>query len=209
MKKQLHLEINKINEIYQQLDFQDLETYSNWLAQTYYFVRHSTRLLATSAGHCPFEYQVFHHRFLDHAPEEKSHEQLIENDFKNLGLNIMHFPENPTTKSFYQSQYYSIQNINPLSFLGYVMLLETLPLVIGAQMLEKIELNFGSKSVSFVKLHTKEDIQHIENLMKVIEHLDAKTIECIRLNLEQAGSLYCGVLSEILKGSQKSILKVA
>lgn len=202
MKQILLSEVKKVQTTVNQMNFQNISIYSNWLAQTYYFVRHSTRLLALSAALCPFELQGFHQRALDHAAEEKNHEKMLIHDLKHLGTNISDFPESPVTASFYQTQYYAIENIHPLAFLGYVSLLEMLPITVGLDLLPKIEATFGKNATSFLRVHSQEDVDHMKSLEGVLASLDISAQKVIEQNLKQATFLYCTMLSEIQQSNQ-------
>ena len=76
--------------------------YMGWLAQTYYYVRHSTRLLAVAAGRFPHTRQgdTLHLRFGAHIGEEKRHELLCVRDIQALGGSIEAIAEQPTTRMF-------------------------------------------------------------------------------------------------------------
>jgi len=206
MNETLNKELKILESLVQQMDFTRAEVYSQWLAQTYFFVRHSTRLLNLSSALTPFELQFFHLRANDHAKEERSHEKLLETDLKNLGLEVSEFPEHASTKSFYQSQYFCIEHQHPLSFLGYVLLLETLPLTAGKRLLPIIEGQFGKSASNFIRIHSQEDVGHIESLKAVIERLDQNVIVLIRQNLAQSAFGYGRILEEIIrKTSQKKV----
>lgn len=201
MKQMLDQQIKSISNIYEKIDFSDETIYSQWLAQTYFFVRHSTRLLNLSAALTPFELQFFHLRANEHAVEEKGHERMIESDLKNLGLEINHFSENSSTQTFYQCQYYGIEHIHPLCFLGYVLVLESLPITLGVELLPIIEKKFGKNACSFVRVHSQEDVKHIKSLIAVFEKLNPEIITAIKDNLEQASYLYIQFLNEIIEKS--------
>ena len=197
MKSLLNSQVLDIATISGKLDFKNESIYTQWLAQTYYFVRHSTRLLNLSAALTPFELQFFHLRANEHAHEEKSHEKLLEMDLKQLGYSISSFDEFPVTQCLYQSQYYAIQHTHPLSFLGYVALLETLPLKIGKQLLTEIEPIYGHKASSFLRVHSQEDEDHMESLLKVFEQLPSNILSTIQNNLILSGYLYSNLIIEI------------
>ncbi len=202
MKNKIQTELYKIEQIYQSLDFSDRSIYSEWLAQTYFFVKHSTRLLSLSAGLCPFEIQFFHHRALQHAHEEKSHEKLLELDLKNLGYNVSSFSELSATSTFYQAQYYAIQNINPLSFLGYVYLLEHLSISLGAKMYDQLKDSNFASSTYFLKVHAEDDVEHVDELHKLVLMFDQDTQNVILKNLRQSSFLYASILSQIAESAQ-------
>lgn len=197
MIKLLEVEIKKTTDILLQLKLDDPQIYANWLAQTYYFVRHSVRLLNLSAGLTPFELQFFHQRAQDHAHEEKGHEILAVNDLKSLGYHPSDFSELPVTQALYQCQYYAIQNLHPLAFLGYVLFLEALPTVAGGNLVSFLNEKYGPQALTFVKIHVQEDPIHIQKLIEVIEQLDSRTIEGIKNNLRLSSVLYQSMLKEL------------
>lgn len=207
IKNKLNEAVNKIRLEVERMDFKNEDIYANYLAQTFYFVRHSTRLLALSAGLCPFELQGFHKRALDHAAEEKGHEILLINDLKAFGKNVDQFVENQSTRAFYQTQYFAIEHENPLSFLGYVLLLETLAVTLGKELCGPIEEKWGRKSSSFLRVHAEEDVDHLEKLHALIDSLPKDSHKLIEGNLVQAGMLYALMLEEIAESAQ--VLKAA
>src|SRR4051812_18758279 len=104
----------------------DPYAYGLYLAQTYFYVCHSTRLLAFSAGIMKTPDTPFHRRFLEHASEEKGHEMMLLNDLAKLGFKITDFTEMPETRMFWEPQFYKIQHNDPLSVMGYIIALEAI-----------------------------------------------------------------------------------
>lgn len=202
MNEILNQEIQNTISILAKMKLENQALYANWLAQTYYFVRHSVRLLNLSAGLTPFELQFFHQRAQEHADEEKGHEILAVNDLKSLGYHPSDFKELAATQSLYQCQYYAIQNLHPLSFLGYVLFLETLPVVMGYDLVTQLQNLYGPKAVSFVKVHAQEDPSHVQKLIEVINQLDQRTLSLIKRNLVLSSSLYQNMIRELLVESQ-------
>ncbi|NUM57240.1 MAG: iron-containing redox enzyme family protein [Bdellovibrionaceae bacterium] len=209
MKSILNQEIEKIKNSYTLEHFRNKEFYTEWLAQTYFFVRHSTRLLNLSAALTPFELQFYHLRANEHAHEERSHEKLIDLDLKSFGTKIENFKELPSTKSFYQTQYYHIQHVHPLSFLGYVLVLETLAITLGKELVPIVEECHGKKTSAFLRLHAQEDIEHIDSLMKVFDALPRSLTELIAENLTQSAFLYRDIIKNISDEKLISNKKVA
>src|ERR1700753_4293061 len=108
----------------QQIDFvrelawEDPRFYAEFLAQTYHYVCHTTRLLALSASQLGVEREKLHQRFLGHAAEERSHHLLAQRDIKQLGYDVVNLPELPATSALYETQYHRIQQIGPTSVFG-------------------------------------------------------------------------------------------
>src|SRR4051794_23231768 len=80
----------------------DRRAYADWLAQTYYYVHHSTRLLACAAARFPTDERGdgLHHRFGKHMSEEQKHEKLCVHDLKGLGTSVVDWPERHATRMF-------------------------------------------------------------------------------------------------------------
>lgn len=204
MKNILQNQLSKIENTYNNINFEKKEVYAQWLAQSYFFVRHSTRLLNLSSGLTPFDLNFYHLRANEHAHEEKNHEKMLIMDLKELGYEIDSFKESSIIKAFYQSQYYSIEHIHPLSFIGYVYLLESLPLDLGKKLLKKIEGRYGKKATTFLRVHTQEDEKHIQSLLKLIESLPMELNNKIEENLILSGTLYNTFFQEL---SELSVVK--
>lgn len=197
MKNILQTQLDKIEQTYKNINFEDKQVYAEWLAQSYFFVRHSTRLLNLSSGLTPFELNFYHLRANDHAREEKNHEKMLIMDLKELDFSIDKFEESPIIKAFYQSQYYTIEHIHPLGFIGYIYLLESLPLGLGKTLLKRIENVYGKKGTTFLRVHTQEDEDHIQSLLKLIEALPKEVVKAIEQNLILSGTLYNSFFQEL------------
>lgn len=171
--------------------------YMNWLAQSYYFVSHSTRLLALSAATSEPGDNTLHKRMLQHIVEEIGHEMIAANDIKQLGDNVTNFAELVETKAFYQSQYYYIQNKSAASFIGYVLFLEGLASTKGFDIYKRITAQFGEKACHFVRVHAEEDQGHIQSAFKLVEALPASTYNDIIMNMNQSTYIYQKMMEEI------------
>lgn len=195
MKKRLEAAIRKSAKAVGGMDFRNQALYETWLAQTYFFVRHSTPMLALSCG-LAIENRPYHLRCISHLAEEKGHDRLLINDLKALGSSIDLFEELSSTRAFYQTQYYWIEHVNPVSFLGYVLLLEGIAVSCGA---EKIKETEGFSGRSFVEVHAKEDLAHLGRAMAQIEAMSEKDRRDIVSNAEQSSDLYELMMAEIAR----------
>ncbi len=66
--------IKKMETCFVALPWEDKWTYAEWLAQTFFYVRHATRVLAKAAYRCSFEDEGLHKKLLEGINEEKNHE---------------------------------------------------------------------------------------------------------------------------------------
>jgi hypothetical protein len=186
--------VNIMAQAVQRLDFSDRIQYGLWLAQAYFFVQHSTPLLALSCGRSVTN-RSYHLRCISHLNEEKGHDRLLLNDLKSLGFSIQDFPEFASTSAFYQSQYYWIEHINPISFLGYIYVLEALADLQGKIKADQAK---GFQADSFLKLHADEDAGHLEQAEKLISTFsDVDQLQIVN-NARQSSLLYQIIVRDIL-----------
>jgi pyrroloquinoline quinone (PQQ) biosynthesis protein C len=176
--------------------WEDKWFYSQWLAQTTFFTRHTTRLLSLAGAHCPREYQALHNRFLEHAGEEKGHENLTLLDLKTVGAKIDDFYELPSTQSLYQTQYYWIEHKSPMAFFGFILALECLADKHGRMLTKRAEGAFGPKGVHFLRVHAEEDIDHSNEAIAQVEALPKEYHPMILENMRQCFANYDAILNE-------------
>lgn len=170
--------------------------YAEFLAQTYYYIRHSTRLLAASAARFSQEDQAMHKRFMKHSDEENSHELLAVRDLQKLGYKIADFPELPQTRSFYEVQYYKIEHCDPAALLGYILALEVTATHL-APIQKKLTGLYGKECVKLIQVHSDEDPDHVEKALKSISALGKQRVEDIQINIEQSAILYSSMLEAV------------
>src|SRR5687768_17384452 len=101
MKTFFNQHIDITNKAIDQFLIDDIQIYAQYLAQTYYYVSHSTRLLALSASRFSVSHEDLHRRFIAHMVEEKGHHLIAAADLKKLGYDIKLISELPTTKVLY------------------------------------------------------------------------------------------------------------
>jgi pyrroloquinoline quinone (PQQ) biosynthesis protein C len=175
------------------------QAYAGWLAQTYFYVRHSTRLLAAAAARFGMDNRsnAFHVRFGAHIGEERSHEKLTLHDLAQLGVAADTLCELNSTRMFYETQYYKIEHIGPYAIYGYILMLEATGPVCGDAIVERVTRAFGPRCATFLKLHAAEDVDHVQRALELVEQLDKSTHEVVLQNLHQSGQAYRLMLGEI------------
>lgn len=162
----------KLHEMYDHFynfNWQDQECYANYLAQSYYYVNHSTKTLALAAGYMPTTEPKVFNRMVKHISEEMNHEVLCDKDLQAMNKNLHDYPESPATQALYQAQYYKIQHENPKSYFGYIYVLESLCCMVLPKVLEdKLKPNYPKQAINFLRIHADEDPGHLEQAKKVI-----------------------------------------
>jgi thiaminase len=175
--------------------------YANLSAQTYYYVSHSTRLLARAASGMTVEQEGFHTRFAEHMVEEKSHHLLALHDVKALGFALHDFPELPATCLFYEPQYFKVEK-SPVSLLGYILALEGLAVETGKEVMSRVTEAHGKKATSFVKVHAEDDVSHLEKAFAAIAAVPPESVEAIQKNFVQSVYAYAAMLDQISRTTE-------
>lgn len=189
--------MNETAQFVSEFNWTDRTAYALWLAQSFHFVKHSTRLLALASAHAPISQESLHRRMTDHLKEELGHEKLAVNDLRAMEISIDALPELFETRAFYQSQYYWIQQTTSSSFLGYILFLEGLAATQGPDLLTACENAFGEKATKFLKVHAEEDQGHVEKAFASLAKLPESDLMLISDNMQESARLYRHMLGEI------------
>jgi thiaminase len=209
-QEKLMNEFNAFEDEVSKFPWHDAQAYSDFLAQTFYFVKESTKLLLLAAAYSPMNSKL-QFRFNDHAREERGHEKLLRMDLDHLGLKVENLPEHPATSSFYQPQYYWIQHNDPRAFFGYVLFLEGAAVHFGPRVYEKVVAAHGKSAGHFLKAHGHEDVEHVEKAMKEISQMEPEVLAKIEHNFKQASAMYLRILQSCAASasSVKTLKKAA
>lgn len=194
VRKMLKAELAAAKESVLGFPWADVESYANWVAQSYHIARHSTRLVALAGGLMPLGREDLHARFVDHAREERGHEKICILDLQTLGRKIDEFPCLPGTAAMYQTQYYWSQHRSPVSFLGYVLSLEGLACEFGSELFRRAEAAHGPKATRFLRVHADADVEHTEKALSFIDGLSAAEKSEVGENLRFSTAHYCAML---------------
>ena len=208
LKQVFQGEVERIESHLTSFPWEDKHAYAAWCAQTYYYVCHSTRLLALSAAHIPLAQDELYNRYLKHIQEETAHEKLALSDLKKLGFKLEDFPALSVTSSFYQTQYYYIEHVNPFSLLGYILILEGLSAAYGKHCYDRAREAHGSDKVNFWRVHAEEDPEHVDKALNCLKNLDEAALNAIAQNLKDSCSRY-GTLLDTCAALRKGKLRQA
>ncbi len=170
--------------------------YKNWLAQSFYYTTHSTRMLAFAAGWSPAEEQNYYRRSLSHIREEQSHDLLAVKDLEHLGEKRENFMELESCRALWEPQFYKIQR-NPKHLLGYILALEHLAVLTFPGMYELVLKKYGPEAIRFVKVHAEDDPDHVKEAVNQIESCTQGERVEIMKNFDQTCVLYKHLLNDI------------
>jgi len=199
-------EMLKTKKVFLGFPWQDPTLYAGWLAQTYNFVCHSTRIVTLAGALFPYDRNEFHLSAIHHANQEKNHEKLLLMDLKQLGYTLKDIPQCHNSSLMFQNQYYWIQNVNPISVYGYYLFLEGVAAEFGPKVYEILKKTYPENTLSFIRVHAEEDPDHIHEHLDKLIHLPNQDHTLIVQNLQQCTTIYLNMLQEI---QQNQIRKAA
>mgnify|MGYP001165878579 CR=1 FL=1 len=189
----------EISEAGDRYPWDNKDAYAWYLAQSYYYLIHSTRLLGAGAARFSAEEEGLHRRYLDHAREEKGHHLLALKDLENLGYDIKDFREMPYTKLMYEPQYYKIEHMDPCSLFGYIFALEGISARKAGQICNLVESYYGRTVANFLRVHNQFDPDHLEKAFHWVGTLDEKRRQIVRDAFEQTCMTYIDFLDKTAK----------
>ncbi len=192
-----HKNIKQLSQAIDQVDWENKYVYGNWLAQTFYYICHSTRLLALAGSYFYLDDQKLHERFLTHAGEEMNHELIALGDLKKLGFTLADFPELPSTRSFYQTSYYAIERMTPWAFYGYILALEGLAVAKANELFHRVGKCHGKNTGSFLKVHAADDQDHVKQALMMLEQVPEGHRKPVIEHFETSVFLYCSLLNQV------------
>lgn len=184
------------------MPWEDQGFYSQYLAQTYYYVSHSVSLLTYCCGMLGPEFETFRKRLIDHVHEEYGHQKLAVADLKHMGLDIKDFEEFPETSAFYESQMFKMNIYSPITLWGWILALEGLAVQAGDQFYQRVKAAHGEKAAIFLKVHVTEDEEHFRVALKTIEGLPPQIAKGVEQNLKQSMHMFTKMLEECQKLGQ-------
>jgi heme oxygenase-like protein len=171
--------------------------YANWLAQTYYYIIHTSRIIALAASRCDMRYDDYHRRLVHYLSEESDHDLLALDDLRALGHSIDEFPEHPLTAAFYQVDYYRIEHETPLALFGRSLLLEGAAAAGASRIADRVAEAHGEKTATCVRLHGEEDPGHIDQAFATLEGVHEEEETLIAATLTQSAVIYLGMMDAI------------
>ena len=193
----IEMNLNPITKAATSFPWDNKKAYAEFLAQTFYYVQHSTRLLALAASMIPLKDRKSFDRYIKHISEERNHELLARHDLNHLGFDLDQMPEKASTRLLWEPQYYKVIHKSPMALLGYILPLEALAASEGGNVVKVLEETHGSKCLSFLRLHGEEDIKHVQDALTLAESLNTRDYAYVIENIDQTVLAYSQWLNDI------------
>lgn len=209
INNKIQVGIKDIGQIYDNINWCDSRVYANWLAQTFYYTRHATRIISLAAAKTSFVHDEIHIQLIKHIEEEKGHEELARHDIKNLGYQLDQFPELPSTTAYYSTLYYLIEQLNSLCIFGYFSILEGLAVTTGSQLYEQVKMQFGANTATFLKVHCKADVKHFEDDIAILSQFSSEELSATHRSVDLSISLYKNLMNELIESHRQNTFSSA
>lgn len=180
--------------------------YPSFVLETYHYTKQSPLIQSSTLAHFQGQYRNLARPFLSHALEEESHYKLCENDLKQLGFDtseLLKMRPLPATEGYIGFIFNRIANYSALAYLGYLYQLEFMAIEAGpAVAASLLKSGINPKALTFLNVHTKEDVDHISDLDKLFSllpsDLPAKDAEEIIYTSTTSSKLYVNMMSQAL-----------
>lgn len=202
INEKINMGIQEIGIIYDAISWGDRWFYANWLAQTFYYTRHATRVISWAAAKTPHSHEWVHLKLIQHIEEEKNHEELANHDLKNLGFSLEQFPELSSTTAYYSTLFYLLEHSSPLALFGYFSILEGLAINAGVKLHHYIENQYGKNTATFLKVHCKADVKHFEEDLSILEKFNEQELLVIEKSVVLSIDLYKNLMLELGESSK-------
>ena len=121
--------------------------------------------------------------FIKHLEEERGHDKWLAEDLKSIGLDVNKIPYDSMAAALAGSQYYIINHVNPVGFLGYMLFLEGHPMDLN--LVSELEEIYGRMACRTLRYHAENDIDHGSELMAIVETLSQQERDLIEVNRQQ------------------------
>ncbi|MDR3608597.1 MAG: iron-containing redox enzyme family protein [Oligoflexia bacterium] len=197
--------VKKISQAVNAAPWDDLDFYSNYIAQTYFYVCNITRAIAFAASRCSLEEEALHVKLIEGLNEEKGHQLLALSDVRALGFDISQFAELTETSAYYQTLFYKIQKEGPFALFGYALPLEGLAATAFERPAATVYKTYGEKASNFIKAHCTLDVEHFEEGLQFLDKFTPAQLQTVERNLPFSSDIYIKMVEQVRArcGAQK------
>jgi heme oxygenase len=190
-------EVDLVHAQASEYPWESRRAYAEWLAQTYFYVRRVSHVLAAAAARTHIDNGALHEHLLSAIGEEGEHAIMLLNDLADLNFRIDQFSEHPLTTAYYQTLFYMIDYEGPSAILGYFAVLEGLAGAKGRGIHDIVSSSFGGRAISFLHEHIVADAEHYPRFFEVIDRMVEPELQVIRKSATLSGAIYRYMLRTI------------
>lgn len=154
-----------------------LETYVAFLTQAYHHVKHTTPLLMSTGGRLDERYEWLREAIAEYIDEEKGHQEWILNDIAACGFDkeqVRHGKPSLATELMVSYAYDMVHRVNPIGFLGMVLVLEGTSTAVASQAATALSkrLDLPKNCFSYLASHGALDLEHTKFYEEIVNKID-------------------------------------
>jgi pyrroloquinoline quinone (PQQ) biosynthesis protein C len=143
-----------------------LEAYIAFLTEAYHHVKHTTPLLMACGGRLPERYEWLREGMAEYIEEELGHQEWILNDITACGGDaeaVRRGKPGQATELMVAYAYDMVYRVNPVGFLGMVLVLEGTSTAMATQAGAAIQqsLGLGKQAFTYLTSHGSLDVSHV------------------------------------------------
>lgn len=202
---QFERNIGPLEKAFTEFPWESKQAYAAYLANTYRYISHSTKLLAFAAEHA--KSAELKNCLLHHVSEEQGHENWALTDLKRLGYDISQFPELPQAKALYDTIYEGIKRHGPAAIIGYAIALEGLSARKCGEIASRLIKTYGPKCSTLIKNHGDVDPGHFGESREILKFFDDREKAVIVRFMKDSIDRYQAFLNALIE--QASTAKAA
>jgi len=143
-----------------------LQAYIAFLTEAYHHVKHTTPLLMACGGRLPERYEWLREGMAEYIEEELGHQEWILNDITACGGDaeaVRRGKPGQATELMVAYAYDMVYRVNPVGFLGMVLVLEGTSTAMATQAGAAIQqsLGLGKQAFTYLTSHGSLDVSHV------------------------------------------------
>lgn len=154
-----------------------LESYIAFLTQAYHHVKQTTPLLMACGSRIPHDSEWLRDAMAEYIEEELGHQEWILNDIRACGGDaeaVRHATPGMAAEMMCAYAYHVIDRLNPVGFLGMVLVLEGTSVRLATDAATALQKNLGLPKEAFTYLnsHGSLDISHMNFYQGLVNRLE-------------------------------------
>ena len=152
------------------------EMYIAFLTEAYHHVKHTVPLLMLCGARLPERYEWLREAMAEYIEEELGHQEWILNDIKACGADseaVRNGRPGMATELMVAYAYDMITRVNPVGFLGMVLVLEgtSVEVATRAGAAIKQSLGLGDNAFTYLTSHGSLDVGHTDFYAKLVDRI--------------------------------------
>lgn len=192
-----------------------LQAYIAFLSEAYHHVKHTVPLLMACGSRLPERYEWLREGMAEYIEEELGHQEWILNDIQACGADadvVRHGKPAQPTELMVAYAYDMVNRVNPIGFLGMVLVLEGTSTAMASQAGEAIQHSLGlsKKAFTYLTSHGALDVGHTEFYERLVNRIeDESDQEMLIASAKVFYKLYGDIFRDLADRFMSPVLEAA